>query len=103
MKRPAGAIDKGLAEPEAEAAVLSLIASSEGEALGNPDICAELFFFPSHLLIFGAAKALFENGVKVDFRALTHGLNSAGQLANAGGASVISELFVRVPGSWRDH
>ncbi len=99
MTRNEGAIDKGLAEPEAEAAVLSLIVSSSGEALGNPDICEALFFTPPHLTLFHACKALYDGGVKVDFRALTQALQSKGQLAGVGGPGYISPLQLYPPGT----
>jgi replicative DNA helicase len=99
MNRAAGAIDKGLAEPEAELAVLSLIVSSSGEALGDPEICGELFFSPPNLTIFHACKGLFDAGVKVDFRALTQRLQDKGQLAQVGGAGKVSELQIYPPAS----
>jgi replicative DNA helicase len=99
MKRMAGAIDKGLAEPEAEKAVLCLIVSSAGEALTDPEICADLFFTPPHLTIFWACKTLFDKGVKVEFRALTQLLEDKDQLAGVGGPAAISGLQFNEPGT----
>ncbi len=99
MIRGAGTIDKGLAEPEAESAILSLIVSSAGEAMSDPEICPELFFHPPNLTIFHACKGLYDGGVKVDFRSLTQSLQNKEQLAGVGGPHAISELQFYPPGT----
>ncbi len=58
----------------------------------------EIFFIERHRLIMKAIRQLFESGIPVDIMTVSNELRKMGSLADAGGASYVTELTSLVAG-----